>query len=170
LATDSLGRQWQVATIQLDMVMPERFDLYCVDEQGQHERIVMLHAAIMGSIERFTSVLIEHTGGNFPLWLSPVQIKVLPISKKQNSYAKKVLKELVGQVPGLRIELDDRDESVGKKIREATISKIPYQIIVGEKELKAKKIAARTREGKDLGQMSLKKFVEKIQTEIEKKR
>jgi threonyl-tRNA synthetase len=109
LATDSLGRQWQVATIQLDMVMPERFDLYCVDEKGQHERVVMIHAAIMGSIERFMSILIEHTAGNFPLWLSPVQIKVLPISKKQNSYAKKIIKEfydILIMVPERRLHIN----------------------------------------------------------------
>jgi len=176
LATDSLGRQWQVATIQLDMNQPERFDLYCIDEQGQHERVVMIHAAIMGSIDRFLSILIEHTAGAFPLWLSPVQLMVLPISRKQNGYARQICKSLVGngldrslQVD-LRVELDDRDESVGKKIREATLQKIPYQIIVGEKEMKSKKISIRTREGKDLGVMSLKKFVEKIQVEIEKKK
>jgi len=170
LAKDSLGREWQVATIQLDMNMPERFDLYCIDEHGQHERIVMIHAAIMGSIERFLSILIEHTAGAFPLWLSPVQVAVLPISRKQNAYAKKVLKELQVTSGELRVELDDRDESVGKKIREATMQKVPYQIIVGDKEIKAKKIAVRTREGKDLGVMVLKKFVEKIQTEITKKK
>ncbi len=170
LATDSLGRQWQVATIQLDMVMPERFDLYCVDEKGQHERVVMLHAAIMGSIERFMSILIEHTAGAFPLWLSPAQAIVLPISKKQNVYARKVLKELTSAIPDLRIEIDDRDESVGKKIREASMQKIPYQVILGEKEMKSKKITIRTREGKDLGSMLLKKFAGKIQTEIEKKK
>lgn len=170
LATDSIGRQWQVATIQLDMNQPERFDLYCIDEKGQHERIAMLHAAIMGSTERFMSILIEHYAGAFPLWLSPVQLAILPISKKQNVYAKKVMKELLALSPELRVELDDRDESVGKKIREASMQKVPYQIILGEKEMKSKKIAVRTREGKDLGTMALKKFVEKIKLQIEKKK
>jgi threonyl-tRNA synthetase len=170
LAKDSLGRQWQVATIQLDMNQPERFDLYCIDEQGQHERVVMIHAAIMGSIDRFLSVLIEHTAGIFPLWLAPVQFKILPISRKQNVYAKKVMKELMEANPNFRIELDDRDESVGKKIREATLQKIPYQFIVGEKEMKSKKVAIRARDGKDLGAMSIKKLVEKFETEIEKKK
>jgi threonyl-tRNA synthetase len=124
----------------------------------------------MGSIERFLSVYIEHTAGAFPLWLSPVQIRLLPISKKQNAYARKVLKELVGQAPGLRVELDDRDESVGKKIREATLQKIPYQLIIGEKEVKGKKVAVRNRDGKDLGPMPLKKFVEKVKAEIGKKK
>ncbi len=170
MAKDSLGREWQVATIQLDMNMPERFDLTCINEEGQKERVVMLHAAIMGSIERFLSILIEHTAGAFPVWLSPVQVSILPISKKQNAYAKKVMKELAALNPELRIELDDRDESVGKKIREASMQKIPYQLILGEKEVKAKRIAVRTREGKDLGQMALKKFAEKIRQEIEKKK
>lgn len=170
LADDSLGREWQVATIQLDMNQPERFDLTCVNEDGKPERIVMIHAAIMGSIERFLSIFIEHTAGAFPLWLSPVQIAILPISRKQNAYAKKIEKELRSQNQELRIELDARDESVGKKIREATMKKIPYQLILGDKELKAKKVAVRTREGKDLGAMTLKKFLEKIQKEIEKKK
>jgi len=170
MATDSLGREWQVATIQIDMNMPERFDLFCIDEKGGHERVVMLHAAIMGSIERFLSILIEHYAGALPLWLSAIQVSVLPISKKQNGYAKKVLKELRVTSDGLRVELDDRDESVGKKIREASMQKIPYQIIVGEKEVKAKKISVRTREGKDLGVMQLEKFISRIKSEIEKKK
>lgn len=170
MGMDSLGREWQVATIQVDLNMPESFNLSCVNEQGLEERIVMIHAAIMGAIERFLAILIEHYAGAFPLWLSPVQVAVLPISKKQNAYAKAVLKELKVKNQELRIELDSRDESIGKKIREATMQKIPYQIIVGEKEVKSKKIAIRTREGKDLGQMSLKKFVEKIRVEIEKKK
>ncbi len=178
MAKDSLGREWQVATIQMDMNMPERFDLVCVDEKGQRERIVMLHAAIMGSTERFLSILIEHTAGAFPLWLSPVQVAVLPISSKQNKYARAMEKELRIKDKGLRIELDDRDESIGKKIREATMLKIPYQLIIGDKEAKsggdgsrsAWKVSVRTREGKDLGVMSLKKIIEKLQVEIEKKK
>lgn len=169
MATDSLGRQWQVATIQLDMNMPERFDLYCIDEQGAHERVVMLHAAIMGSTERFLSILIEHTAGAFPLWLSPVQVAILPISDKQIDYAKSIRDQLVAADGNLRVELDERAESVGKKIREASLQKIPYQIIVGEKELEAKKIAVRLRDGTDLGQMGLEEFGEKIQTEIKNK-
>jgi len=170
MAMDSLNREWQVATIQLDMNMPVSFDLTCVNEKGEQERIVMIHAAIMGSIERFLAILIEHLAGAFPLWLSPLQITILPISKKQNAYAKKILKELQATSYRLRAEFDDRDESIGKKIREATLQKIPYQIILGEKEVKGKKIAVRTREGKDLGVMSLKKFVERVGKEIAKKK
>ncbi len=170
MATDALGREWQLATPQLDFVQPKRFGLVYTDHDGSEQTPVMIHFALMGSIERFLSVYIEHTAGAFPLWLSPVQIKILPISKKQNVYAKKVQKELSVQYPVLRIELDDRDESVGKKIREASMQKIPYQLIVGEKEVKSKKVAVRTREGKDLGAISLKKFAEKIQKEIESKK
>lgn len=166
MATDSIGRQWQVATIQLDMNQPERFDLYCVNEEGAHERIVMLHAAIMGSIDRFLSILIEHTAGFFPLWLSPVQISILPISEKQIEYARSVRKQLLVADNNFRIEIDERAESIGKKIREATIQKIPYQIIVGEKELEANKVALRTREGKDLGQLDFKELAEKLKNQI----
>ncbi|MCL5666669.1 MAG: threonine--tRNA ligase [Patescibacteria group bacterium] len=190
MATDSLGREWQVATIQLDMNMPERFDLTCVNEEGQKERIVMIHAAIMGSIERFLSILIEHTAGAFPLWLSPVQVMVLPISRKQNAYAKQVVKALIvgasfsrpaagsgrlkaaptSGIEKFRVELDNRDESIGKKIREATMQKIPYMVIIGEKEMKLKKISARTREGIDLGILTLDKFTEKLESEISRKK
>jgi threonyl-tRNA synthetase len=170
MATDSLGRQWQVATIQLDMNMPERFDLYCIDEQGARERIVMVHAAIMGSIERFLSILIEHTAGAFPLWLAPVQIILLPISENQTAYAKKVCDQLLAAHPNLRVEIDDRSESIGKKIREATMQKIPYQLIVGEKEVEAGKVAVRQRDGTDVGQMDLNAFAEKIKVEIAEKK
>jgi threonyl-tRNA synthetase len=170
MAKDSLGREWQVATIQLDMNMPERFDLYCIDENGQHERVVMIHAAIMGSIERFLSILIEHTAGNFPLWLSPVQVAVLPISEKQIKYAKNIADELRAASCELRVEIDERAESIGKKIREATMQKIPYQLIVGEKEVESQKVAVRLRDGTDLGQMDLEEFVEKIKKEIKEKK
>lgn len=167
MAADSLGREWQVATIQLDMQQPERFDLTCINEKGEQERIVMIHAAIMGSIERFLSIMIEHLAGNFPVWLSPVQVKVLPISDNQNSYAEKIVEEL--KESGLRIELDDRSESIGKKIREASLQKIPYMLIVGEKEVKAKKVAVRARGEQDLGTMALKKFIDKAVKEVEEK-
>jgi threonyl-tRNA synthetase len=137
-------------------------------QDGSKKTPVAIHRVIYGSLERFIGILIEHYAGAFPLWLSPVQIKILPISSKQNSYAKKIMKELLSAHENLRIELDDRDESIGKKIREATMQKVPYQIILGEKEVKAKKIAVRTREGKDLGAMPIKKFLDKIKVEIEK--
>jgi threonyl-tRNA synthetase len=170
MAKDSMGREWQVATIQLDMNMPEKFDLICINEQGEKERVVMLHAAIMGAIERFLSILIEHTAGAFPLWLSPVQIAILPISENQTAYAGEIYAQLISANEDLRVEVDARGESIGKKIRESSMQKVPYQIIIGQKELDAKLIAVRTREGADLGQMSLESFIEKIQTEIKGKK
>lgn len=170
LMKDVLGREWQMGTVQLDFQQPKRFGLEYIDKDGSRKTPVAVHRVIYGSIERFIGILIEHYAGAFPLWLSPVQVSVLPISKKQNAYAKKVVKELGAALPNLRIEIDLRDESVGKKIREATMQKVPYQLILGDKEMKSKKAAVRTREGKDLGVMSLKKLVERLQAEIEKKK
>lgn len=159
MAKDSLGREWQVATIQLDMNMPDRFDLTCVNEKGEKERIVMIHAAIMGSIERFLSILIEHTAGAFSLWLAPVQVAVLNISDKAAEYAEGVVKNLKDS--GMRVEFDDRNETIGKKIREAELQKIPYILIVGEKEAAAKKVAVRERGKGDIGAVSIEEFLKK---------
>ncbi|MBT5808461.1 threonine--tRNA ligase [Candidatus Uhrbacteria bacterium] len=130
---DSIGREWQVATIQLDMNMPERFDLNCINEDGEEERVVMIHAAIMGAIERFMSNLIEHTAGAFPFWMAPVQIKVVSVSEGFNDFAVEVQGKL--QAAGIRVELDITDENVGKKIRTAAKQKIPWTIVVGSKEV-----------------------------------
>ena len=168
MAKDSLGREWQVATIQLDVNMPERFDLFCINEKGKQERIVMIHAAVMGSIERFLSVLIEHYAGAFPVWLSPIQAVIVPISEKFNDYAGKIEEKM--KEDGLRVELDSRSESVGKKIREAEMQKTPYILVVGEKEEKAKTVAVRQRGKGDLGAQKIEKFIEKIQEEIQEKK
>lgn len=168
IAKDWASRPFQVATIQLDYNMPERFDLTCVNEQGEKERIVMMHCAVMGSIERAMAMLIEHFAGWFPLWLAPVQVKVLPISKAQNKYANLAVKELLKQIPDLRIEIDDSNESIGKKIREASMQKIPYLLIAGEKEVKAKKLSVRKKD-KDLGSLAIKKLAESLKKEISTK-
>jgi threonyl-tRNA synthetase len=167
LAKDSLGREWQVATIQLDLNQPERFDLCCINEKGEQERIAMIHAAIMGSIERFLSILIEHFAGAFPAWLAPVQVAILPISDELNKYATLVLESL--KFSGIRAELDNRSESIGRKIRDAEKQKIPYMLIVGKKEKTDKKVSVRQRGEKELGAMKLNKFLQKIQKEIAKK-
>lgn len=146
IAKDSLSREWQVATMQLDMNMPERFNLSCTGEDGKQERIAMIHAAIMGSIERFLSILIEHYGGAFPFWLSPVQVKVLPVSEKFLPYARKVHAELLSA--GIRSELDESDETLGKKVRSAKIEKVPHWIVAGEKEEKGNTVTLESREGK----------------------
>jgi len=145
MATDSMGREHQVATIQLDMNQPERFDLVCVNEKGEKERIVMIHCAIMGSIERFSAVLIEHVGGNFPLWLSPVQVKVLPVSDKHHAYAHEVADALIAA--GIRAELDDASESLGKKIRAAKGERVPYFLVLGDKEVESNTVTLESRGG-----------------------
>jgi threonyl-tRNA synthetase len=132
MAKDSIGREWQVATIQLDMNMPERFDLSCVNEEGESEQVVMIHCAIMGSIERFLSNLIEHTAGNFPFWLAPEQVRVVSVSKDYNEYAQQVAQQLVEA--GVRAEPDISDEKVGKKIRNSAMQKVPWTIVVGAQE------------------------------------
>lgn len=166
MAKDSLGREHQVATIQLDMNLPERFDLTCTNEQGERERIVMIHCAIMGSIERFSAVLIEHLGGNFPLWLSPEQIRIIPVSEIHNDYAKRVYDEL--KAVGIRVALDDSNESMGKKIRNAKKARLPYFVVVGDKEVEAKNVTLESRNG-DSKQMSLSKLGNELLTEIETK-
>ncbi len=132
MSRDSIGREWQVATIQLDMNQPERFDLFCINEKGEKERVVMIHAAIMGSIERFMSVLIEHYAGAFPFWLAPEQIRLATVADAYSDYAHELKTKL--EAAGIRVSLDDSNEKVGKKIREASLEKIPWTIVVGEKE------------------------------------
>ena len=164
MGEDSLGREWQVATIQLDMNMPERFDLVCVNEKNERERIVMIHAAIMGSIERFLSILIEHYGGAFPLWLSPVQVKILPVGETHLAFAKEVEGTL--RAEGIRVELDESNETLGKKVRAVKIQKIPYWLVIGDKEIAADKITLESRVQGNLGQISTAELVQKFQKEI----
>lgn len=164
ISHDSLGREWQLATIQLDMNLAERFDLFCIDEDGKHERLVMIHAAIMGSIERFLSVFIEHTAGAFPAWLSPVQVQVLPVSDKQQAATKKIFKALLDA--DIRAELTPSNETLGKRIREGEMQKIPYLLVVGEKEVKANAVAVRKRGKGDIGVQKITKFIEELQKEI----
>jgi len=163
MANDALGREWQVATIQLDMNMPERFDLTCINEKGEKERIVMIHAAIMGSIERFMSILIEHTAGAFPLWLSPIQVAITPVSEKQKEYAESIYKIL--KENNIRVKLDDSNESLGKRIRGAKLNKIPYVVVIGDKERDAKTVTVETRTEKLEG-ITLEFFLEKLNKEI----
>jgi threonyl-tRNA synthetase len=145
MATDSLGRQHQVATIQLDMNLPERFDLTCTNEKGEKERIVMIHCAIMGSIERFSAVLIEHVGGNFPLWLSPEQVRIIPVSDAHAAYAARINTAL--KEAGIRAALDDANESMGKKIRNAKTDRLPYFIVVGDAEVAEETVTLESRNG-----------------------
>lgn len=157
MAHDSLGREWQVATIQLDMNQPERFDLYCIDENGKKERIVMLHAAIMGSIERFLSILIEHYAGAFPFWLAPVQVAILPVSEKFQECAESVMQKL--RECDIRAELDASNETLGKKIRAAELQKIPYLLVIGEREQMSQTVAVRERGKGDTGAKTIDEFL-----------
>lgn len=164
MAKDSLGREWQVATIQLDVNMPERFNLTCTNEDGKPERIVMIHAAIMGSIERFLSILIEHYAGAFPTWLAPIQVALIPVSDKQVEYGTVVVQDL--SLNGIRAKLYGDNETLGKRIREAEMQKIPYIVVVGDKEKESKMVAVRTRGKKETETISTQKFIEKLTEEI----
>ncbi len=154
--SDSLGRTWQCGTIQLDMQMPERFELEYVGEDGEKHRPIMIHRALLGSIERFIGVITEHFAGAFPTWLSPVQVKLLPVTDRAAEYAKEIAGKLDAQ--GFRVEVDGRNEKIGKKIREAQLEKIPYMLVVGDRDMEAGTVSVRHRAEGDLGAMSLDAF------------
>ena len=154
--SDSLGRTWQCGTIQLDMQMPERFELEYVGEDGERHRPIMIHRALLGSIERFIGVITEHFAGAFPVWLHPVQVKVLPVTDRAADYCAEVAKKLEAQ--GFRVEVDYRNEKIGKKIREAQLEKVPYMLVVGDRDMEAGTVSVRHRSEGDLGAMSLEQF------------
>ena len=164
---DSLGRTWQCGTIQLDFQMPERFDLTYVGQDGEKHRPVMIHRVVFGSIERFIAILTEHYAGAFPLWLAPVQVMIVPISENQAEYAHEVCDKLVSL--GIRAEVDDRNEKMGYRIREAQLQKIPYMLVLGEKEKESGNVAVRNRKKGDLGVMSFEQLADKLQREIAEK-
>ncbi len=164
---DSLGRPWQCTTIQVDFNLPERFDVTYIDQKGRKQQAIMIHRALLGSLERFIGVLLENYAGALPLWLSPVQIWIIPVGTRHKKYANQVAKQLTEA--NLRVELKSENETVSKKIREGELQKIPYLLVVGDKEMKGKSVRLRSK-NKDLGQMLLNKFVKKIKVEIEKKK
>ena len=164
---DSLGRTWQCGTIQLDMQLPERFELEYVGEDGLKHRPVMIHRVVLGSIERFIGVITEHFAGAFPLWLSPVQVKVLPVTDRAHAYAKELTQRLVDA--DIRAEGDYRSEKLGYKIREAQMQKIPYMLVVGDRDMENGTVSVRTRKGDDLGAMTMEAFLAKCQAEIDSK-
>ncbi|MEY8482009.1 threonine--tRNA ligase [Lachnospiraceae bacterium 48-21] len=161
---DSIGRTWQCGTIQLDMQMPQRFDLEYTGADGEKHRPIMIHRVAFGSIERFIGILIEHFAGAFPTWLAPVQVKVLPISEKHLDYGKKVFQEL--EAAGIRAEIDERAEKIGYKIREAQMNKIPYMLVVGAKEEEQELVAVRSRFAGDEGQKGIDEFIAAVKEEI----
>lgn len=165
---DAIGRDWQCGTIQLDFQMPINFDLTYIDKDGEKNRPVMLHRALLGSVERFLGILIEHFAGKFPTWLNPVQVKILPISDKFNDYAEKIKKAY--EEKGIRVEVDDRAEKIGLKIRQAQLNKIPYSLIVGEKEEANEEVSIRKRDEGEKGQKNYLEFMNELLKEIEEKR
>jgi len=164
---DSIGRTWQCGTIQLDFQMPHRFDLNYVGADGEKHRPVMLHRVVFGSIERFIAILTEHFAGAFPVWLSPVQVKILPLIDKHHKFANEVKSVL--EQKGIRVEVDLRNEKIGYKIREARLEKTPYMLVIGDKELEEEAVAVRSRKDGDLGAMALNDFINKIVEEVETK-
>ncbi len=168
IAKDSLQRDWQLATIQLDFNLPERFNLQYTDAAGQSQRVVMIHRAILGSVERFMAILLEHYAGALPLWLSPVQVKVLPISDEQNDYGRQVTRELTEA--SIRVEMDDRAASIGKKIREAQINKVPVMLIIGQKEAAEQTVSLRTRTANQAGNFQIPDVIKLISDQIAQKK
>lgn len=166
MVKDAIGRSWQLGTIQVDYNLPERFDLEYTGADDKKYRPIMIHRAPFGSMERFVAVLLEHTGGKFPLWLAPDQVAVLPVSEKYNEYAKKV-GDLLNNYD-IRALIDDRNETIGKKIRENELKRLPYQLIVGEKELEGESVSVRKQGGEDLGQMKVHDFITYLTAEIKK--
>ncbi len=161
---DSIGRTWQCGTIQLDFQLPQRFEMEYVGEDGQKHRPIMVHRVVFGSIERFIGILIEHYAGKFPVWLSPVQVKILPITERQEEYARALYSEM--KANGIRAELDLRNEKIGYKIREAQIEKVPYMLVVGEKEAQDKLVSVRRRDKGDTGAVPAEEFISQIKKEI----
>lgn len=161
---DSLGRTWQCGTIQMDMQLPERFDVTYVGEDGEKHRAVMIHRAGYGSLERFIGILTEHFAGKFPVWMAPVQAKVIPVSNNQMAYAKEIADKL--SAADIRVELDENNDTLGYKIRKAQMEKVPYMIIIGDKEVGAGNISVRTRKGADEGSIDLESFINRVHDEV----
>lgn len=164
---DSLGRSWQCSTIQVDFNLPERFNVEYIGEDGNPHQSIVIHRALMGSVERFFGVLIEHYAGAFPVWLAPVQIKILPITEHQHQYARKIQDRLLAE--NLRVEVDIRNEKIGYKIREAEVQKIPYMLVIGEQEVQGQQVAVRQKSKGDLGKMGMEQFIQIIKQHIQNK-
>ncbi|MBQ3145043.1 MAG: threonine--tRNA ligase [Clostridia bacterium] len=160
---DCLGREWQMGTVQLDFQLPQRFNLSYIDKDGNKKTPIMIHRAIFGSFDRFIGIITEHFAGAFPTWLAPVQVRILPIADAHKEYASKLKEQLENE--GIRVELDDRQEKIGYKIREAQLQKIPYMLIIGEKEVEANAVGVRSRKEGDIGQMQTADFISKIKEE-----
>jgi threonyl-tRNA synthetase len=162
---DAIGRAWDGPTIQVDFALPERFDLFYVGSDGHKHRPVMVHRTVLGSMERFLGVLIEHYAGAFPVWLSPIQARILALTERQHDYARRLHERLMRE--GLRVEMDLRNEKIGLKVREAEMLKIPYMLVVGDKEEREGSVSLRERNGKDSGRISLEEFLRMARKEAQ---
>jgi len=167
ISSDSLGREWQISTIQLDFIMPQRFDLEYTDENGRKKTPIMIHRAIIGSPERFMGILIEHYAGNFPVWLAPVQVKLISVAESHISACRRIADELISA--SIRVEIDENNETVGNKIRKAVNEKVPYMLVIGDKEAGAAKLSVRDRGTKDTREISLKDFIAEVRQAQEKR-
>jgi threonyl-tRNA synthetase len=157
---DAIGRKWQCATIQCDFALPERFDLHYTDSDGKRKRPVMLHRVILGAIERFMGVLIEHYGGKFPVWLAPTQVVIMNITDNQEQYVRNIYNAMIDE--GIRAELDTRNEKLGLKIRESVVKKIPYMVIVGKNEMENNSVTVRVRDGGELKDVKVEDFINRV--------
>lgn len=164
---DAIGRTWQCGTIQLDFQLPRNFDLHFINEKGEKERPIMLHRTMLGSVERFLGILVEHFAGKFPIWISPVQVKIVPVSEKFGDYAKEVADKFKAE--GFRVEVDNRDEKLGKKIRDGQLEKVPYVLVVGEKEMNDNTVSVRERDGGDLGAKDIDEVISQLKEEVKEK-
>jgi threonyl-tRNA synthetase len=164
---DSIGREWQCTTIQFDFNLPKRFEMFYVDTKGKKQEPYMIHRALLGSMERFIAVLLEHYAGSLPVWLSPVQVYIIPIGSSHKVYAKKILKEITDK--GVRCKLKDENETVSKKIREGEIQKIPYILVIGDKEKKSKSVRVRERKKGDIGEIKIEEFIQKVVKKLKSK-
>jgi threonyl-tRNA synthetase len=165
---DALGREWQLGTFQLDFNLPERFDLHFTADDGSLQRPVMIHRAIFGSIERFLGVLIEHTGGAFPVWLAPVQAVLIPIADRHADYCQQIADRW--RAEGVRVEVDARGERMQSKIRDAQLKKVPFMLVVGDRDIEAGAVSVRSRAGEDLGARPVDDFLQRLQVEIAESR
>jgi threonyl-tRNA synthetase len=165
---DALKRSWQCGTIQLDFSMPQRFELEYTGPDGAKHTPVMIHRTILGALERFIAILLENTGGALPVWLSPVQVRVLPISEKHLDYSRQIVENLKSR--GVRADLDERNEKIGQKIRQATVDKVPYMLVAGAKEVETRTVSVRKRGEGDLGARPLEEFMAALQGDIDAKR
>jgi len=166
---DSLGRTWQCGTIQVDFSMPERFNLEYTDKDNKKKRPIMIHRAIYGSLERFMGILLEHYNGRLPTWIAPVQVRVLSFTDRNEIYANKVVRELEDKVPGLRIDSDFKQTTIPSKVKDAEIMRVPYIVVIGDKEEKENKLAVRIRGSKKIENLSFEEFAERLKEEIEER-